>query len=551
MTSAEATGPAAGRALSRTDALLVAALAALLLAVWLEPAGSWLAEPDEARYAEIPREMLAARDFVTPRLNGVPYFEKPPLLYWCNAASFAFFGQSPWAARLPTRLAGTATALLLALAFGRWYGRREGLLAAIFLLAAPLGFAASRVNLTDGVLTFFFTATLLSALATLRRAEIHRPTAWLAIATGALAGLGFLSKGLIAVVLPGGIVILWALVRKRLCDLAALARPRAAAAFLAVTLPWLWLAERAHPGFLQFFFVHEHLQRFATPAASRPGPITYFAGLFLAGFLPGLPFFFCGVRQALRRDPIALFFLVWFGVVLVFFSASRSKLPPYIFPALPAAAALAACGLASSNGRWIWAFHAALAAALVATAAALPAVRSAVEANGLSALSGIGAGAVLAGAALALAASRRPFAAASLAGFGWAGLYAVLALAWPRLPLATDPRALAEAARAAAASSNARVVSYRAYFQGLPWGLSATVPVADYRGELEDWWLPETARREIFWTRERFWNEWRSGRPVVALLPVRDRDDFRDATPPARFLLCRSKYCVATNAPER
>src|SRR5262245_6797948 len=95
---------------------LGAALLLLAAMVWLEPAGSGLAEPDETRYAEIPREMLAAGDLLVPRLNGVPYFEKPPLLYWLNAASLRVFGETPWAARLPTRLAGTGTVLLVFLA---------------------------------------------------------------------------------------------------------------------------------------------------------------------------------------------------------------------------------------------------------------------------------------------------------------------------------------------------------------------------------------------------------------------------------------------------
>jgi 4-amino-4-deoxy-L-arabinose transferase-like glycosyltransferase len=531
----------------RGDGLLVAALLALLFSVWLEPAGSWLAEPDEARYAEIPREMLAAGDFVTPRLNGVPYFEKPPLLYWSNAASFALFGTTPWAARLPTRLFGTGTALLLAFAVGRLRGRREGLLSAVFFLAAPFGFASARMNLTDGALTFFFTATLLAALATLRRAQAGRPTAWLAAATGALAAAGFLSKGLIAVVLPGGILLLWALATGAARNLRAILLSPAAPVFLLIVSPWLLLAERANPGFLQFFFIHEHFQRFATPAASRPGPIYYFAGLFLVGFLPGLPFFFRGARAALRRDPVTLFFLVWFGVVLVFFSVSRSKLLPYIFPALPAAAALAARGLVTSAGSAApWRWQAAIVCAFPATLAALPEVRATVAQSRLGAIALFGSAALLAGAARALFA-RSPSGGAAALGFGWAGLYVALALAWPRIPLARDVHELAGAAQAAAASSSARVVGYRSYLQGLPWRLKTVVPVADFRGELEDWWLSEERRREIFWSRDRFWKEWGSGQPLVALVRARDREDFRNATPPARLLQCRWKYCVLAN----
>ena len=535
------------RGSGRGDGVLVAALLALLAAVWLEPAGSWLAEPDEARYAEIPREMLAAGDFVTPRLNGVPYFEKPPLLYWCNAAAFALFGQTPWAARLPTRLFGTATALLLACAVGRLRGRREGLASAIFLLAAPLGFTAARTNLTDGVLTFFFTATLLAGLATLRRAMSHRPTAVLAAAAGAFAAAGFLSKGLVAVVLPAGILLGWALVSGRVRQLRALLISPAGPAFLLLAAPWPILAERANPGFLQFFFIHEHFQRFATPAASRPGPITYFAGIFLVGFLAGLPFFSRGAREAFARDSVSLFFLIWFGVVLVFFSVSRSKLPPYIFPALPAAAALAARGLCAGRGPLLWRFHAAIAAAFVAACAAVPDVRATIQAQSLIPLALAGAASVLAGAGLALAESRRPSRAAAAAGAGWAGLYLVLGLAWPRTPLATDVHGLAGAAQAAAGASSARVVGYRCYLQGFPWRLGAVMPVADFRGELEDWWLPEDRRREIFWSRDRFWEEWRSGRPLVALVRVRDRSDFDGAQPPARVLECRRKHCVVAN----
>ncbi len=530
------------------ERLLAAALFLLLAAAWFEAPGSHLSEPDEARYAEIPREMLASRDFVTPRLNGVPYFEKPPLLYWGNAASFLLLGQTPFAARLPTRLAGTATALLLAFAVARLRGRREGLAAGIFLAAAPFGFAAARMNLTDGVLTFFFTATLLAALATLRRAEAGRPTAALAAAAGALAAGGFLSKGLIAIVLPGAILAAWALATRRARLLGAFLVSPALPVFLLLSVPWLVLAERAHSGFLDFFLVREHFQRFSTDAASRPGPIYYFAALFLAAFLPGLPFFFRGAREALRRDAASLFFLTWFAVVLVFFSVSRSKLPPYIFPALPAAAALAARGWSAFGGsRAPWRWHAAIAAAFLAACALIPDVRSTVAESGVGAIALLAALSLAAGAALALRA-RRPEGAAAAAGFGWAGLYFALALAWPKIPLATDVARLAGAADAASKSvADARVVGYRTYLQGFPWKLGTVLPVADFRGELEAWWLPEEERRAIFWPRARFWAEWQSGRPLVALLQARDRADFAGAKPPARFLLCRGKHCVAAN----
>ncbi len=491
--------------------------------------------------------MLATGDFVTPRLNGAPYFEKPPLLYWSNAASFALFGTTPWAARLPTRLFGTATAILLAYAVARSRGRREGLFAAIFYLAAPFGFASARMNLTDGALTFFFAASLLASFETLRRAREGRPTAALAAASGALAGAAFLAKGLIAIVLPGAILLLWAVAARSPRALLALLWSPAIPVFLLLVLPWLVLADRANPGFLHFFFVHEHFQRFATPAASRPGPIYYFAGLFLAGFLPGLPFFFRGARAAVRRDPEALFFLIWFGVVLVFFSVSRSKLPPYIFPALPAAAALAARGLTASGGAAAaWRWHAGIVCVFLAVLATLPEVRLNVAQGRLTPIAIFGSVALLAGAAGGLLA-RTPAHAAAALGFGWAGLYLALALAWPRIALARDVHELADAAQAAASPASARIVGYRAYLQGFPWRLGRILPVADFRGELEDWWLPEESRREIFWPRAHFWSQWSSGSPLVALVRARDQEDFRNASPPARVLACRWKYCVLAN----
>ncbi|HEY7112799.1 MAG TPA: glycosyltransferase family 39 protein [Thermoanaerobaculia bacterium] len=525
--------------------LLVLALGALLAAVWLEAPGSRLAEPDEARYAEIPREMLAARDFVTPTLNGVPYFEKPPLLYWANAASFAIFGENPFAARLPTRLAGTATALLLAWAVGRKRGRTEGLLAAILVLAAPFGFTAARTNLTDGILTFCFTATLFASWEVLDRANDGRPTAAPAALAGALAAAGFLAKGLVAIVLPGAILVLGAFLARRPRTLRALLVSPAPFVFLALAAPWFVLAERAHPGFLNFFFVHEHFQRFATPAASRPGPIYYFAALFLAGFLPGLPFLFRGAREAGRRDPFALFLVLWAAVVIVFFSLSKSKLPPYIFPAFPPAAALAARGLAGARRKAPWIAHAALAAALIVAVAAVPDAREEIARGGIGALAVAGALSLAAGAVFGLL-TKNPLRAAAALGLGWAGFYAVLDLAWPRVELSTGLPALAAEARDAAAPSGARVVSYRGYVQPLPWEMRAIVPIVDYKGEIEDWWLPQGRLREIFWTRERFWDTWRSER-IVALARDRDREDFRGASPPARFLACRDNYCVVVN----
>ncbi|HEY6052196.1 MAG TPA: phospholipid carrier-dependent glycosyltransferase, partial [Thermoanaerobaculia bacterium] len=362
--------------------VLLAALALLLLAVWLDPPGSWLAEPDEPRYAEIPREMLASGDWVVPRLNGVPYFEKPPLLYWANASAMKVLGNTNFAARLATRVAGLGTLLFVWLGVGRLWGRRAGLIAAVFFLVGPLPFTFSRLNLTDGVLTFFFTATVFGGFATLRAKAARRPWLALSAGTGAAAAGAFLSKGLVGIVLPGGILFFWALSTRQGRALTALLLGPALPVFLALSLPWLWLAEKRVPGFLNFFFIHEHFQRFATPIANRPGPIYYFVVVFVAGFLPALGFFFRGLRGVGRKEPEALLFVIWFAVVLLFFSVSHSKLSPYLFPAFPPAAALAARGLQAARGRG-FGLAAALSIAIAPLALAIPAAREAAVRSGI------------------------------------------------------------------------------------------------------------------------------------------------------------------------
>jgi 4-amino-4-deoxy-L-arabinose transferase-like glycosyltransferase len=532
---------------------LAAALLLLAAMVWLEPAGSGLAEPDETRYAEIPRAMLAAGDLVVPRLNGVPYFEKPPLLYWLNAASLRLFGETPWAARLPTRLAGMGTVLLIIFAAHRRPG--GGLPAGIFFLAAPMGFLFSRANLTDGLLTLCFTATLLAARAALLRRESGR--AWLglsAIAGGAAAG-GFLTKGLVAIVLPGAILFLWALATRRIpMLLRTLVLSPAPIVFAVLAAPWFLAVERRHPGFLDFFFVGEHLRRFATGAAKRPGGIQYFVPVFLLGFLPGLPFFVAGVARGLRRrreDEGGLFFLLWFGVVFVFFSLSQSKLPPYLLPAIPAAALLAARG-AEENGhaRRLWIVQACLATALAAGLLAVPELRDAARTLGLQ---GVVAPAlallvVASWLAVLLAAKSRAAALTALA-VAWTSFFAAVALGWPKTPQARLSTELAEAARSAGAG-RLPVVAYRTYLNGLSWELKAPIPVVDFRGELEpEFETRPDVREALFWSQEKFGSQWRR-RPVIALVRLKDLVPLMTAAPPARVLRYSGRYAIVANFPE-
>jgi 4-amino-4-deoxy-L-arabinose transferase-like glycosyltransferase len=540
---------------STDQRVLLAGVLLLFAVIWLEPRGSFLAEPDETRYAEVPREMLAAGDFAVPRLNGLPYFEKPPLLYWVNAASLRVFGETPWAARLPTRLAGLGSTLLVIFAAARGRGLRVGLSAGAFFLAAPMGFLFSRTNLTDGLLTFFLTATLLAGRAAILRREAGTPWTTMAALTGAAAAGGFLSKGLIALALPGAILLIWSLATGRFPGLLrTLVISPAPLVFLGLAAPWFLLVDSRHPGFLQFFFIHEHFQRFAADTAKRPGPIYYFVPVFLLGFLPGVPFFVSGVRKAWRRDADGFFFLVWFAVVFGFFSLSQSKLPPYLFPAIPAAAVLAATGLVASGSRqpWLWIAQALLATALAASVLFVPTLRAeAARVELVGIVAPALAGLVLASWAAVLFARRSfPLALAAVAA-GWAAFFAAVAFGWPKMPQATFTTELARAARAAAAPRRAAIVGYKDYLNGVSWELKAAIPVAAYRGELEPQFETRSDVREsLVWPEEKFWALWRSRRPIVALVRMKDLVEMMTASPPARVVRYAENHAVVANFPD-
>jgi len=295
---------------------------------------------DEGRYAEIPREMLASGDWITPRLNYVYYFEKPALSYWCTAASYALFGENEFAARFPVALMGLLTILAVYL-FGRAFGGQAyGLISALILLMTPGFFLVSRFLVIDGPFTFFCTISLLLFWT----GSMHRRTFCL-LASYACMGAAVLTKGLIGLALPVMIVGSYMLIAR---DFGLLRRMRLGwgmAIFLAVSAPWFILVSIKNPTFFDFFFIREHFQRYLTNIAGREEPVYYFLIVGAVFFLPWTFFIPAAVRQAFTRKDTPLkktliFLNVWWMIIIVFFSLSRSKLPPYILPMTPPLALL-------------------------------------------------------------------------------------------------------------------------------------------------------------------------------------------------------------------
>ncbi|KAB0664523.1 glycosyltransferase family 39 protein [Oryzomonas japonica] len=302
-----------------------------------------LIEPDEGRYAEIPREMLERGDFVTPMLNYVAYFEKPPLHYWLNALSFELFGLNEFAARFAGALAGLLTVLLVYHTGRKLFGRREGLFSA-FILGTSTGFIAqSRINLTDMTLTLCLSAALCCFIIAADDQERHKGRYYYALYL--FSALAVLAKGLVGLLFPAGIIVIYLATTRRWHLLKEMRLPGGSALFLAVAAPWFVLVSARNPSFACFFFIHEHLERFLTTVHDRYQPFWFFIPILL---LTMFPWSLYGVRaiarawgeRRSRNGERLLFLLVWAAFIFLFFSASHSKLIPYILPVFPPLALL-------------------------------------------------------------------------------------------------------------------------------------------------------------------------------------------------------------------
>ena len=324
------------------------ALAGLFALAYLLPLGMRpFFQPDEFRYAEIPREMLASGDWITPRLDGLRYFEKPPLGYWMTALSMSAFGENHFAARLPSALSAAGTALLLLFLVGRFGGGfAAGALAAGILLTSGLFFALGCFNILDMPLTFFLTLALFAFFHAYTAESGRRKAAWLAL-FGAACGAAFLMKGFLAFAVPGLVIVsfmAWERSTGRLLRWAWVP----ALTVLAVALPWAVVMHRHEPDFWRYFIVVEHLQRFMGKEAQHAEPIWFYIPVVLGGFAPWVffaPAAWTGYRREDLRTPFVRFAICWVVLPFLFFSASKGKLGTYVLPLMPALAALAAMGL--------------------------------------------------------------------------------------------------------------------------------------------------------------------------------------------------------------
>lgn len=314
-----------------------------------------LVGPDEPRYAKVAKEMVASGDFVTPRLNGQPWFEKPILYYWVAALGFKVLGVSEFAARLPSALAGLLGCLTVFWIGTHWRSRQTGFIAALVLASAPMYFSLARAASTDMLLTASLAAAMacfyvaLAGDSAKKQAADRRANTPLVLGFYAFSALAILAKGPVGIVLPGFILAIFIGITGQRGLLRRLRLLEGAVLCACIALPWYLLCYRANGWpFVQEFLLSHNLARFVTERFQHVQPFWFYVPVVLAGFFPWSFQLFSAAWHFMRRDWKAsrddheLFLWIWALVPFLFFSLSQSKLPGYALPMLPALALIVA-----------------------------------------------------------------------------------------------------------------------------------------------------------------------------------------------------------------
>lgn len=464
---------------SRRLPLLVLA-AALALGINLD--GHRLLDPDEGRNAEVAREMAEANDYLLPRLDGLPYLDKPVVYFAAAAAVMEVLGPTETAARLPAYVFTLATIALVVAFARRRFGPDAGWLAGLALATMPLVMAYARATIFDSALACWTTAAILAFWS-------GRPVlAWAAI------GLGALTKGPVAILIPLAAVVPYALLTGR--PVRAFFPWRGLAAFGAVALPWFLAVTARIPEFPHYVFVRETFERVTTRSFHRTAPFWYYLPIVPVAAFPWIAPALARVGRwrwawlARRVNPEAqdaIFLACWVLGPLAFFTLNQSKLPQYVLPLMPAFALAAGRAVAREGIRVAWQPYAAVAALLGFALASLtlwlpapialtPAERGAIPGAALAIGIALLASAVLVGLAARLD-------RLALGATGYALVVMTIPVAGARLLEAVgDDRSAATLARVIQGAGDGAVLGIAAYPPSLPFYLRRTVDVATATG---------------------------------------------------------------------
>ena len=493
-----------------------------------------LSMPDEGRYVEIPREMVVTGDYLTPRLNGVKYFEKPVLFYWLESFSIKLFGLREYTLRLWPALFALFGCLAVYVAGRRLYGRRSGLIASVVLAANLLYYGLGRTIILDMPVSALLTAALLSFLIGMHEVPGLRRRLFL-WSFYAFSALAVLTKGLIGILIPGMVVGAWIMILGEWRVLKTVYLPTGLALFLLIAAPWHIMVGRANPEFFHFYFVQEHFLRYLTTMHSRYRPPWFFIPVVLLGLFPWSVFLVQAVKHNLpstwrerheHRD--ALFLILWAGLVFLFFSVSESKLVPYILPVFPPLALLIGRYLSdaweSRDFPGVRAGYAVLLAAQVILGGAmiaLPFFWQTPDVQALGWYPAVTGCTLLIGAALTGALARfRGFRFAFIAVAVFAALFLIeMNAAAPRIDTKSI-KTLAVALKPLLKPGD-EVASYLTYYQDLPVYLERRIITVDWKGEL---YFGTTVEDTRAWMMDStaFWKRWAGPETIYLVTDVKN-----------------------------
>ncbi|MBI1244335.1 MAG: phospholipid carrier-dependent glycosyltransferase [Alphaproteobacteria bacterium] len=572
MLFAQPTDPAQARAMWIRDLAVLAVLIGgfFLLFLGHRP----LAVPSEARYAELGREMIHSGDWITPRINGIKYFEKPPLFYWVQAAATGLFGMSEFALRLATTLFAVAGSLLAYVVGRKLFDRSTGIVSCAVMSTMLLWFALSRIILLDVPVGVFLSLSLGAFLFAVRDPPESRARKFWIYTMYVAAAAATLTKGLIGIVFPGLVIGTWIVLTWNWRLLTQVRLVGGLLVFLLLTVPWHILVGLKSPEFFHFYFVHEHWDRFTTTVHGRTQPWWFFFAILFVGSFPWIGFVLQSIWRNLagsiaRSDEAKanLFLALWFWLILIFYSVSDSKLIPYVTPLLIPMAIFVGRFLVDAfadpdgetsllPGFWIVAgFAGVLALAALVVGIAGSRIFGGEISNEIELvrpmMGWVCLGALVACIALVFTLRRRSMLMA----------FAITVVATGAFLLTVDtsmadfqPRSVKPLAEdlLKRLKPEDEVIAYRTYPQDLPVYLGRRISVVGWSGELDFGRAAEPATQAwMFDDEAELWRRWNADRTVYMILPTHFESTVRaTAEPRYREIARTARHILAVNSAE-
>lgn len=526
--------------------------------LYLAHIGSYhLMDPDEGRYNQIPREMLLNGDFITPHLNGVEYFEKPIFQYWFTAIMMKIFGINEFAGRILPALSAIGCVTLAGILGKMMYSSRVGLLSATILATSCLNLIVASINILDMALTLFITTCMVFFYA-FERTEKKKYLLVFYIAMG----LGVLTKGLVAIILPFGILFWYTLLTKRIYLFFKLFYLPGILAFLIVTVPWFYLVCQANHDFFYFFFIREHFLRFTTKMHDRFQPWWFFMPFVIIGMLPWTGFLISLfnkrgiIRQTTsQRNRFDIIYLVlWFLIIFIFYSISDSKLVPYIMPCWMPLSILIAASVKRFEQEQSWLSHSFLINNILCLSFVGALVGYVFSSNYLTIEEFIAEGGLLTAALFIGTISaiivwyktkrfRCTISVLCLMGFFFGlGLHDVQQQVHNNQSAYYVSQKINELN-----PQDALIVNYGDFYHGIPYYTKQRVALADFKGELE-FGSEHPSGAGWFFTGDELNNLWNSQKRIIIVVKDRYKDKcLNTLTTPAKQIITEGSYTVLIN----